>query len=150
MPPDRAWRIFLLTIGGGKCTVKRCLRGGETSDRHSVGRAGDVVEAHLLGKVDALGVAAVLAADVQLEIGIGLLPPFAGHPPEPANPVPVEVSKGCFWRMPSSRYWVKKPPSAASQLRPQKVWMRSLVPKEKKPTLPAISLATAQALDNSI
>jgi len=31
-----------------------------------------------------------------------------------------------------------------------KVWMRSLVPKEKKPSLPAISLATAQTLDNSI
>jgi hypothetical protein len=91
----------------------------------------------------------VLAADVQLEIGVGLLPLFVGHPYEPADAILVKVSKGLFWRMSSSWYLAKKPPSASLQLRLQMVWMRSLVPKEKKPALPVISLAAGQALNNS-
>src|SRR5436190_22752309 len=44
------------------------LRSGEPCDGNPVRRAADVIEADLLEKVDGRGVAAVLAADAQLQI----------------------------------------------------------------------------------
>src|ERR687886_50645 len=72
------------------------LRGGKAGDRHPVGGAGDVVEAHLLEEVDALGVATVLATDTQLEVGVGLPTSFAGHRDELAHAVAVYGLEGIF------------------------------------------------------
>ena len=60
------------------------------------------------------------------------------------------VSKGFLERIPPSRYRARKAPSASSRERPQVVWVRSLVPKEKKSASPAILSATAQARGSSI
>src|SRR3954454_22607458 len=45
------------------------LRGREPRDRHAEGRAGDVVEPDPVEQVDRGGVAAVLSADAELELG---------------------------------------------------------------------------------
>src|SRR4051794_13363855 len=49
--------------------AERGLRGGEAGDRDAVGRAGDVVEADRMAEGDGGGIAAVLAADADLERG---------------------------------------------------------------------------------
>src|SRR3954470_8976393 len=52
--------------------AERGLRGGEAGDRDAVGRAGDVVEADRMAEGDGGGIAAVLAADADLERGARL------------------------------------------------------------------------------
>ena len=55
------------------------LRSGQTCDRHTEGRAADVVEANVVAELDARGVAAVLAADAQAQVGAGLAAVVCGH-----------------------------------------------------------------------
>ena len=55
------------------------------------------------------------------------------------------VSKGLSCSRPLSRYWERNFSSASSRLMPQTIWVRSLVPKEKKSATRAISPATAHA-----
>src|SRR6185437_14483204 len=49
-------------------SADRGLRRGKAGDRHAIGRAGDVVEADLVAEGDGSGIAAVLAADADLQI----------------------------------------------------------------------------------
>src|SRR5437660_1613137 len=51
-----------------------CLRGGEAGDRHAVRRAGDVVEPDLVAERHRGGIAAVFAADADLEVCPRLAP----------------------------------------------------------------------------
>src|SRR5580704_1222132 len=48
------------------------LRGGEAGDRHAVRRARDVIEARLAAEADRGRVAAMLAANSELQFGPGL------------------------------------------------------------------------------
>ena len=48
------------------------LGGSQTGDRHAVGGAGHVVQANLVAELHGGGVAAVLAADTQVDVGAGL------------------------------------------------------------------------------
>jgi len=50
------------------------LCGRESCDRNAVGRAGDIVQSRLLEEADGLGVAAMLAADAELQAGSRLPP----------------------------------------------------------------------------
>src|SRR5829696_4281036 len=59
--------VLLVALGRGE----RGLGGGETGDRDAERRAGHVVEADRLALPDRLGIAAVLAADAQLDVGPG-------------------------------------------------------------------------------
>ena len=43
------------------------LRSSQTCDRHTEGRAADVVQANIVAELDAGGIAAVLAADAQTD-----------------------------------------------------------------------------------
>src|SRR6185295_6583945 len=52
--------------------AERGLRCGEARDRHAVGRARDVVETDLVAERHRGGIAAMLAADADLETGPGL------------------------------------------------------------------------------
>src|SRR5258706_9245739 len=63
---------------------------GQPGDRHRVGRAGDVVEPHPVEEVDRRGIAPVLAADADLEVGLHL--PALLHPDlhELAHPTRVD------------------------------------------------------------
>ena len=55
------------------------LGGGQAGDGHAVGGAGDVVQAHVVAELHAGGVAAVLAADAQAQLGTGLTAQLRGH-----------------------------------------------------------------------
>ena len=99
---------------------------------------------------DALRVAAMFPADTELEVRVRLAAALAGHLDQLADPALVEVSKGFSSSRPLLRYSAKNFSSASSRLMPQTIWVRSLVPKEKKSAWPAISPATAHARGSSI
>src|SRR5215210_6939849 len=66
------------------------LCGSDPGDRHAVGRAAHVVEPGHLEVSDRVGVAAVLAADPELELGLGLAADPGGQPHQPAHSEPVD------------------------------------------------------------
>jgi hypothetical protein len=68
--------------------ASRGLGRGEAGDRHAEGRAGDVVQPDLVAEVDDCGVAAVLAADADLEVRLGAGRPFS-TPISTSWPTPV-------------------------------------------------------------
>src|SRR5260363_68666 len=53
----------------GDLLAERRLRGGEARDRHTIGRARHVVHADLVAERDRGRIAAMLAADADLEVG---------------------------------------------------------------------------------
>ena len=55
------------------------LSGSQTCDRHTEGRAADVVQTDIVAELHARGVAAVLAADAQTQIGTGLAAVVGSH-----------------------------------------------------------------------
>ena len=68
----RALGVSLLRVlDGGLC-------GGQTGDGDTEGRAGHVVETHLVAEGHAGGIAAVLAADAQVQLGIGAAAQLGG------------------------------------------------------------------------
>src|SRR5207248_8068326 len=69
------------------------LGGGETSDRYAVGRARHVVEPDFAAELDRGGVAAMLAADAELDVGARLAAAFGGDPDHLADPGGVDRHK---------------------------------------------------------
>src|SRR5262249_57444054 len=68
---------------------ERRLAGRDAGDLDPVGRAGDVVQAHLVAEADGVRVAAVLAADAELDVRLrpaGTLRPHPHHLPHPPAP----------------------------------------------------------------
>src|SRR4051794_23609170 len=65
--------------------VERRLRGSEPRDRYTEGRAADVVQAGHVEERDRIGVAAVLAANPELEPRVPLAADPCGQSHEPAN-----------------------------------------------------------------
>ena len=55
------------------------MGGGQAGDGYAEGGAGDVVEAQAVAEGDALGVAAVLAADADLQVRAHLAPGLHGQ-----------------------------------------------------------------------
>ena len=55
------------------------LCGGQTGDGHTEGGAGHIVQTHAVAELHAGGVAAVLAADAQMDVGAGGAAQLAGH-----------------------------------------------------------------------
>ena len=55
------------------------LSGSQTCDRHTERRAADVVQANIVAELDAGGIAAVLAADTQAQVGTGLTAIVSSH-----------------------------------------------------------------------
>src|SRR5258705_8323174 len=70
--------------------LERGLRGGEARQRHAERRAADVVEAELVAEGDAPRLAAVLAADAQLELRFDTSPPLDGDAHQVADAVEVD------------------------------------------------------------
>src|SRR4051794_25552999 len=66
-----AARLSSPTTGRRRRAVQGGSAGFETGHRDAERRAGDVVEAGFVEEVDAVGVAAVLATDAELEIRLG-------------------------------------------------------------------------------
>ena len=52
--------------------VDRGLSGSQAGDRHAEGRAGHVVQADVVAELDARRIAAVLAADAEVQVRAGL------------------------------------------------------------------------------
>ena len=82
----------------------RRLRGGHARDRHAEGRAAHVVEPDLLEEVDAVRVAAVLAADAELDRRVRR-PAAPRRRSAPARPRPARRASrtGCARRSSASR-----------------------------------------------
>src|SRR5205823_760600 len=66
----------------------------DAGDRHPERRAAHVVESRHLEELDRLGIAPVLAADPQLEIGLRLASGPRGQPDEPPHAEPVDRVEG--------------------------------------------------------
>ena len=64
------------------------LRGGKSCDGDTVGAAGDVGQADLVAEGDGARVAALLAADAQLDIRAGLTAQLCGHLDQTADACP--------------------------------------------------------------
>src|SRR3546814_19907248 len=62
------------------------LGGGQAGDRHPRGRAAHIIQPGRLAERDRSRIAAVLAADADLEIRPGRLAPLDPDPHEPADP----------------------------------------------------------------
>src|ERR1700744_1314348 len=56
----------------GDSLAERRLRRSKASDRHAVGRARDVIQSDLVAECDRSGIAAMFAANADLEIGTSL------------------------------------------------------------------------------
>ena len=69
----------------GRLPAQRRLRGREAGDRDAEGRARDVVETRLLAEGDRGRIAAVLAADAELEVGAGRAAALGGDGDEFAD-----------------------------------------------------------------
>src|SRR5579859_7676970 len=63
--------FFLITLLISLTTSQRSLRRRQSCYRHAVGRATDVVEADHVAELDAVGVAAVFAADAHFQVRVG-------------------------------------------------------------------------------
>ena len=102
-------------------------------------------------EVHRVGVAAVLAADADLEVGAGRpgLPRRRSRPGGRCRRAS-RVSNGETPKMPRSMYRLKNEPSTSSREKPQPIWVRSLVPKEKNSAAWAIWPAVSAARGTSI
>ena len=70
------------------------LGGSQTGDGHTEGRAGDVVQSHIVAELHGGGVAAVLAADAQVQISAGLTAQLGGHLHQLAHASLVQLGEG--------------------------------------------------------
>ena len=61
------------------------LSGGEAGDGNTVGRAADVVQANVVAELNTAGIAAVLTADAQTQVGVGLAAVMGSHLNQLAN-----------------------------------------------------------------
>src|ERR1019366_10196867 len=69
------------------------LRGGEASDQHPERTAGNVVQADACAELDRRRIAAVFAADTQLDVRPGAASLFARHLDQLTNTLLVELGK---------------------------------------------------------
>jgi hypothetical protein len=77
----------------------RGLGGGEAGDGHAVRRAAHVVEAELVAELHRVRIAAVFAADAELDVGAGAAALGHGDLHELADAGLVEVAKGFFLKI---------------------------------------------------
>ena len=70
------------------------LSGSQAGDGHAEGGAGDIVQAHIVAELHGGGVAAVLAADAQLQVGAGLAAQLAGHFHQTAHAGLIQTGEG--------------------------------------------------------
>ena len=66
------------------------LRGSEPRERDAVGRAADVVEPEQVAELDRRRLAPVLAADAELEVGLGAAPALDADAHQVADAITVE------------------------------------------------------------
>ncbi len=79
--------LLLVGVNRGHLVFESCLGCREPCRQQTEGRAGDVVEADLVAELDGLWIAAVLAADADLEVGAGVAS-LGTWPSSPVVPTP--------------------------------------------------------------
>ena len=70
------------------------LSGSQTSDGHTEGAAGHVVQTDLVAELHGSGIAAVLTADTEVNIGVGLAAQLSSHSHQLANAGLIQTSEG--------------------------------------------------------
>ena len=70
------------------------MSSSQTGDRHTEGRAADVVQAHIVAELDGGRITAVLAADAQLDVGASLAAQLGSHLHQLANAVLIQTREG--------------------------------------------------------
>ena len=70
------------------------LRGSQSGNGHAEGAAGDVGQAHVVAEFHGAGIAALLAADAQLDVGTGLAAQLTGHLHQTAHTGLVQLGEG--------------------------------------------------------
>ena len=70
------------------------LSSSQTGDGHTEGRAGHVVQANTVAELDGGGIAAVLTADTQLQVGASAAAQLSGHLDQLTNTVLVQAGEG--------------------------------------------------------
>ena len=74
--------------------LKRGLRGGQPCGEQPEGRAGDVVESDFVAELDGFRIAAMFAADADLQVGPGVASLGSGHLDEDTDASLVEGGEG--------------------------------------------------------
>ena len=92
---EDAVRERLVADAAGRLVVgsehaQGALGGGETGDRHAVGRRAHVVQPQRVAELDAAGITTMLTADPQLEVRSARSAVLAGHPNEFPDAVDIE------------------------------------------------------------
>ena len=82
------------TPAAGSALLESGLSGGKAGNGHAQGRAGDVVEANLVEEGDRVGVATVLTADAEANVGADLAAKLDSKLHQLANTLAVKLLKG--------------------------------------------------------
>ena len=83
-------------LAGELHLLDRSLSGGQTGDGHTEGRAGHIVQTGAVAELHGGGIAAVLAADTQMQVGVHAAAQFAGHIHQLADALLISLAKGSF------------------------------------------------------
>ena len=75
-------------------SVDGCLRSGEAGNGYTEGAAGDIVQANLVAEFYGRGIAAVLTADTDVQLGVVGTAESAGHVHQLAHTGLVQLCKG--------------------------------------------------------
>ena len=92
-PISIGFQNFLLALGRSGIFYS-CLGGGQPGDGHPEGGAGDIIQSNVVAEHDRGGIAAVLAADAQVDVGVGGPAPAAGVVDQAAHAVLVQLGEG--------------------------------------------------------
>ena len=87
------------TLSVSYARLERRLRGGKPRDGDSERRRADVVQPHLVEEMDRRGVAAVLAADAELEVLARLPPSLDADAHQIADALHVDRGEGILSRI---------------------------------------------------
>ena len=139
----------LALVAAARLPAQRGLRRGQTRDRDPERRARHVIESGAMAELDARGIAAVLSADADLELGPRLRPRATAHSISAPTPSGSMDTNGSVARIFRCRYSGRNLP-ASSRENPNVSWVRSLVPNEKNSASSAIRSAVMAARGTSI
>ena len=77
----------------GSALFDGSLRGGQTGDGHTEGGAGNIVQAHTVAELHRGGIAAVLTADAQMQVGVSGTAQLGSHLDQTAHALLVQLDR---------------------------------------------------------
>ena len=85
---------MLDALAGELHLLDSSLSGGQTGDGHTEGRAGHIVQTGAVAELHGGGIAAVLAADTQMQVGVHAAAQLAGHIHQLADALLIQLGEG--------------------------------------------------------